>query len=412
MDTGLDLSPVPAAKRTASLQDVLLLFAGANIVTTTLVTGGSLAPAYSFPQACALILAGILAGTLPIALLARLGPRYGLPSMVLLRHPFGRGGAAAISLLLVMTNFAWIALNNVIAAGALFSLLGGREWIWSLAVGAVAVGVALTGPRAMALFDRVAVPTMVLVGVAITTALFGEAGREALLRPGTGSLGLLLGFDVVVGYQISWSLMFADYTRFQRSERRASLSVFWGLGLSSAWLMVVGAGAGLAGGGNDPTAMILGLGLPLGALLLLALSAITTNFVNIYLSSLAVKNLWNRAPEKTTVLAVGGLGVALGVISPRLLDRYAEFMGWIATLLLPIVAVAVVHYFAGGGRVDEPSRAPRWRRSALAAWLAGVLTCQLLQRWPLGLGATLPTLIVTALVYLALRRRQAALFRG
>ncbi len=396
---------MPEERRRASLQDVLLLFAGANIVTTTLVTGGSLAPAFGFREACLLVFAGIVIGTLPIALLARLGPRYGLPSMVVLRHPFGRYGAAAISLLLVFTNFAWIALNNVIASRALVSLVGGPAWGWNLLVGGAAVVVALTGPRAMALFDRVAVPLMLLVGLAITVALFGEAGRESLTRPGTGTLGLLAGLDIVIGYQISWSLMFADYTRFQRSERRAGQAAFFGLALSSAWLMIVGAGAGLAGGGNDPTEMILGLGLPIGSLLLLALSAITTNFVNIYLSSLAVKNLWSGAPERTTVLVVGGVGVAFGALSPQLLERYAAFMGWIATFLLPIVAVTAVHYFRRRAAIARPTEAPRLRTSAILAWLAGVLTYQALQRFAPEVGATLPTLAVSAVGYALLSKR-------
>ncbi|HKI87348.1 MAG TPA: cytosine permease, partial [Thermoanaerobaculia bacterium] len=182
MDTGLDLEPIAPERRTASFWDVLLLFAGANVVTTTLVTGGSLAPAFSFKQAVLLVIVGTAVGTVPIAVLARLGPRYGLPTMVLLRHPFGRRGAATISLLLILTNFAWIALNNVIAAEAMEKLLGGKNWLWSLAVGGVAVAIAVTGPKAMALFDKVAVPLLAVVGVGITWALFGAAGRAALSR--------------------------------------------------------------------------------------------------------------------------------------------------------------------------------------------------------------------------------------
>ena len=34
---------------------------------------------------------------------------------------------------------------------------------------------------------------------------------------------LLRGFDLVVGYQVSWILMFADYSRYTASERRAAL---------------------------------------------------------------------------------------------------------------------------------------------------------------------------------------------
>ena len=406
MDPGLDLSAVPPDERRASVLDVLLLFAGANIVTTTLVTGGSLAPAFSFAQSCLLILAGLVVGTLPLAWLARLGPRFGLPSMVVLRHPFGRGGSAVISALLVATNFAWIALNNVIAAEALTGLAGGSYGIWSLLVGAVAIGVALTGPRAMALFDRIAVPMLVVVGVLLTVRLLGAAGRDALSAPGSGTLGLLVGLDIVVGYQVSWSLMFADYTRFQRREAAATRAVFLGLCLSSAWLMMVGAGAGLAGGGNSPTEMILGLGLPLSALLLMALSTITTNFVNIYLSSLAIRNLWRRSPPRLTVIVVGGIGTLIGLVSPRLLDRYAGFMGWLATLLLPIVAITLVHFFVVARRLADPASAPEWRPRTLVAWGAGVAVYQVLYHTAAPIGATLPTLAVTAASYWLLARQR------
>ena len=112
MDSGLDLTPVAPERRSASTLDVALLFAGANVVSSTLITGATLGQQGALSTALFALLGGCLIGTLPLALLARLGPRTGLPSMVLLRQPFGRTGAAAISLLLVVTNFAWIALNN------------------------------------------------------------------------------------------------------------------------------------------------------------------------------------------------------------------------------------------------------------------------------------------------------------
>ena len=133
MDSGLDLGPVPLERRTASVLDVLLVFAGANIVTTTLVTGGSVGNAFSWPRTVLVIVVGTLAGVALLALLARrLGPRFGLPTMVLLRQPFGDRGAEAISFLLLITNFAWIALNNVIAARALAGIVLGSARSWSV----------------------------------------------------------------------------------------------------------------------------------------------------------------------------------------------------------------------------------------------------------------------------------------
>ena len=409
MTSSYDLQAVPSDERSASTLDVALIFAGANVVTSTLITGGTLGlMGGSFWQLVAIAMVGVLVGTLPIAVLARLGPRTGLPTMVLLRRPFGSAGAAAISLLLVLTNFAWIALNNVVAAQALSGILGGQEWLWSMAVGALATGLALGGSRIMALFDRIAVPLLAILGALLTWKLLGNGAPPAVGQlPSSAELSFapFLALDLIIGYQISWSLMFADYTRFQARESQATRSVLLGLTASSLWLMIVGLASAQQGGGNDPTSMVLGLGLPTMALLLVALSTITTNFVNLYLSGLAVRNLVPKARAMPTVLVIGTLGTALGVISGGFLDSYAGFMGTLATLLLPIVAIALVHFFVVSPTTESPDveTPPRWQPGAVLAWALGCATYQACSGTPLG--ATLPTLAVAAGVYLLSRLR-------
>ena len=141
--------------------------------------------------------------------------------------------------------------------------------------------------------------------------------------------------------------------------------------------------------------MILGAGLPISALLLMALSTITTNFVNLYLSALAVRNLWHRAPPRPTVLVVGVIGTLFGLLSPNLLDRYAAFMGWIGTGFLPIAAITVVHFFVLHRGPDVEPRP--WSVAAIVAWSAGVATYQAVAHFAPRIGATVPTLVVTAL---------------
>ncbi len=399
-----DLKPVPADRRSASTLDVALLFAGANVVTSTLITGGTLGlMGGSVKQLVGIALLGVVIGTLPIAILARLGPRTGLPTMVLLRQPFGLMGAGAIAFLLVITNFAWIALNNVVAAQAMTAIVGGEQWAWSLIVGVAATVLALGGERVMALFDRVAVPLLAVLGVWLTWKLVGMIGSDGgLAEPQTRArVAPLLALDLVVGYQVSWSLMFADYTRFQRRESQATRSVLFGLSATSVWLMIVGLAAArhTGDGANDPTSMILGLGLPVTALALVALSTITTNFVNLFLSGLAVRNLVPRARPVPVVVAIGVIGTALGIVSGGFLDSYAGFMGTLATLLLPIVAVALVHFFGGGTRASAQSEPAlpslHWR--GVLAWMAGCATYQACVA--LGWGATLPTLLVAGGIY-------------
>jgi len=69
------------------------------------------------------------------------------------------------------------------------------------------------------------------------------------------------GLDVVVGYQVSWILMFADYSRYTRSVRGSAVAVFLGLAVTSAWMMPLGAIAARAAGSSDPGAMMDAVGL-------------------------------------------------------------------------------------------------------------------------------------------------------
>jgi NCS1 family nucleobase:cation symporter-1 len=131
----------------------------------------------------------------------------------------------------------------------------------------------------------------------------------------------------------------------------------------------------------------------------MALSTVTTNFVNLYLSALAVRNLWHGAPPRMTVLAVGTLGAALGIASPDLLDRYADFMGLIGCVFLPIAAITAIHFFVLRREATAPAATRAWSPPAAVAWAAGVATYQAVVRFAPQLGATLPTLLVSALTY-------------
>ena len=146
-----DLGPVPDAEKTQSPVDLFLIIAGANLVATTLQTGASLAPAFGLRQAALLVGAGVVLGTALVAALTPLGPRLGVPSVVACRAALGLRGGALVSLILYVTNFAWIAVNNVIAASACARVFGGpgSERFWAFGLGVLATAVVAGGPRAV-----------------------------------------------------------------------------------------------------------------------------------------------------------------------------------------------------------------------------------------------------------------------
>ena len=379
-------------------------------MATTLVTGASLAGSFPMRTALVLIVAGVALGSALVAALAPLGPRLGVPSIVAARAALGFRGGALLAVFLYLSNFAWIALNNVIAASACARIAGGpaSERAWALALGVLATAVVVLGPRAVAIANRVAVPLMAAVGVLMVVRVLQLPSASAPAA-GAGALTLAAGFDVVVGYQVSWILMFADYSRYTASARASGWAVFLALALSSLWLMPVGLAAARAAGSSDPGAMVFGLGLSASGALLITLATVTTNFVNIYLSALAWKSLLPRASEHASVWAIGLIGAALSLFSRAWLDRYADFMLLIGGALVPVGGILLVRFFLVDRPVDVEALYARggahdgWRAAApgVIAWAIGAAVYFGAQRW----GGTLPALVAAALAYAALARR-------
>src|SRR5688572_31678539 len=110
-------------------------------------TGAALGLQYGGTQDMGIALGGAVFGALLVAILAPVGSRTGLPSMIAARAPLGYRGAQIVSGLLYLTNFAWIAINNQIAASAVAQVAGGpgSARIWAAVLGITATAVVARG---------------------------------------------------------------------------------------------------------------------------------------------------------------------------------------------------------------------------------------------------------------------------
>ncbi|HNV02323.1 MAG TPA: cytosine permease [Vicinamibacterales bacterium] len=407
-----DIAPVAPGDRRQSPLDLFVIFAGANIVATTLQVGAALAADFGAIAAVALIAAGAVGGSALVASLSVLGPRLGVPSVIAARAALGVRGAALVAGLLYVTNFAWIAVNNVIAASVGSQILGGPGAmpIWVVGLGLVSTAVVALGPRAVGLADRVAVPLLLLVGLIITWAVVQAPPAPAAMRqPPAAPAHWLRGFDIVVGYQVSWILMFADFSRYTTSERAGAAAVFFGLLLTSLWMMPLGLAAARVAHSADPGAMMAAVGLGWAGAALMVLATITTNFVNIYMSGLAWKSLFPRAGAQSAVWSVGIVGTLFGLCYGTWLDRYAEYMVVLGGILVPVGGVLVAHFRLSRTTTHVPDLydpAGPCRGVLLPgviAWALGAFAYYVASSW----GGTLPALATAVVSYLLLRRRLA-----
>lgn len=412
-----DLSPVPESQRTQPAFDLFLIFLAANVVATTMQTGAALGSRYSGSQAIFVAVGGAVFGAMLVAILAPVGSRFGVPSMIAARAPLGYRGAQVVSGLLYLTNFAWIAVNNQIAASACAQVVGGPDSarLWAAVLGVIATAIVARGPRAVGYADRIAVPMMAVAGSILTYAVFTvqspvasvpAAAAEAAALPASENATLLWGLDVVIGYQVSWLLMFADYSRYTRSAGAATTAVFAGLALPALWLMPVGWTLARLSGTDDPGGMLAAAGVGWWTAALITLASITTNFVNIYLSSLAWRTLSPGSTGRGSVWTIGLIGTALGLISSGWLTQFANLMVLLGSILVPVGGVFLAHFVVLRRPVDVEriyniTALPTFNAAGIAAWLSGFMVYQLAG----SIGATLPALGASMLVYIVLARR-------
>ena len=401
-----DLSPIPETQRTQPAFDLFLIFLAANVVATTLQTGAVLASRYGGRDAMVLVVVGALFGALLVAVLAPVGSRFGVPSMVAARDPLGLRGAQAVSGLLYLTNFAWIAVNNTIAASVCSQLLGGpgSAWVWSAAIGVAATLIVARGPRAVGLADRIAVPLMAMAGFMLTWAAFTLPARVEL-AVAVAPPSILWGIDVVIGYQVSWLLMFADYSRYTRSPGASATAVFAGLAIPALWLMPLGWSLARIAGSDDPGAMLAATGRGWWAALLVVLATVTTNFVNIYMSSLAWRTLAPQSTGTGSVWVIGLVGTALGLISTAWLTSFADLMVLLGSVLVPVGGIFLAHFVILRSKVDvaaiyQTAAMPAFNLAGVAAWVLGFAVYKLAAP----IGATLPALATSMAVFLLVRR--------
>ena len=245
---------------------------------------------------------------------------------------------------------------------------------------------------------------MAVAGVAVTWVVLRLPAApppppDAVAPP----LPLLL--DIVIGYQVSWLLMFADYSRFTAKARTSAVAVFLGLALTAVWLMPLGWRLAQHAGSADPGAMLAAADAGTAAAVLIVLATITTNFVNIYLSSLAWRSVVPAVGSGAAVWIVGLIGTGLG-LTGGWLDRFAGFMTIVGSVLVPVGGVLLAHFVLRPRPVEiaalydphGPLAGIRW--PGVLAWAAGVATYYLVAG-----GATIPSLVVAVVAYLLLARR-------
>jgi putative hydroxymethylpyrimidine transporter CytX len=422
------IEPVAVADRHLKLSDFIILWADLGVGLVVLIAGTLLVPGLGLGQALVAIVVGTLVGNLLLTLAGMVGSDTGVPTMVALRPALGLRGSWLPSVLNVVQLVGWAAFEVLImaqAANAIVQALFGwsNYLLWVLAFAVLATVMAVLGPVTIVKqwLEKVGVWAVLATTVWLTWYMATHYDLGALLdQPGTGDLSLWTGVDLVVAMPVSWLPLVADYSRFARRTSDAFWGTYIGYFLSNVWFYALGAVMLLALKLSDPFDLIpaiIGLAAGWLALLIILVDETDNAFANIYSTAVSAQNIVPRLPFRAVAIGIGAVVAILAATLP--LAEYEWFLLLIGSIFVPLFGVLAADYFILHRRQYNVAELYRdggayWYSGGLnlagiVAWLLGIGVYQWITRALPDLGATVPSFIVTLVLYLALAQGQRAI---
>lgn len=457
------LDKIPESARTFSAWDQAALWFGAASLPAAWLYGGIMAGWTGLGGALLLILVVSPLAFLPWAALGHIAARVGGASVAIVRPAFGLRGSTVPAAFYLVFGFGWAAVNVFVGSiGTSFILKGiigtpalgepgyqGPMAVSILVTCAVQGFFAVAGHRAIRAMEWAAVIGLVLLGAYETYLALSTWGASDLFawRPPDGGLTTSIGpftyaitfavlLDLLVAYNWTWEFI-GDFSRFARTPRAGAVGPWIGANIAQTWWFFVGA-LGVVflaiqtGQFNpalsDPSSVATQLGFGWGAYLVILFATVATNAGNIYASALGISQLAPRwtIPMRGLLLIAAALVVPLSLlplVAADLLGSYIFFLDFVGALVVPLWTIVLVDYFVvrrrayrddlfrtlGGvywysGGVHWPGVASLALGTAVY-WLIAFASPELRS----AISATIPTIVIVAIVYAVTARRDVPL---
>lgn len=423
---GYRLESVPKESRTYGFWHNFAIWFGSDASIPVFWAGALLTPALSLGVATLLIVIGVALGNILMGLIAVIGYKTGVPTMVLARGALGVRGSMIPSILNYIQLIGWSAIMIVVGARAadqVVSMLTGAStyYLWVIVIGVVLTLWSYLGPEKWKRLEDVSVALLlVLIGWLTYVVLTKFDINELFAKPGVGGLTYWLGLDLVIAMPISWVPVVADYARFSKSLGGSFWGTYIGHFVSCALFYFIGALINVAVGAPDPIAIIASYGLGVPAMLIVILSTLTTGFLDVYSATITFKNVFTEADVRKQILVVGTVSTVIALLFP--MEAYEWFLLLLVSAFVPLAAIMIIDYFVKGYDPEEllKPKGKYWYREglnpyAITAWAVSSTFCLLLNMTSVlnanipvasaiatNYGSSLPTLVLTTMLYLPL----------
>ncbi|WP_018658931.1 purine-cytosine permease family protein [Allofustis seminis] len=378
-----------------------------------------------------------------LTLVGLMGFKVASTNMGLCRVPFGIKGSKLPSFINALQFVGWCGVNTYIAATALSSLItsfiGGDAYnpiLITISVAAIMLASTITavyGAKYISKAQIIAVICLVVLSIWITIKILGLVSFDDLfswsLSDNIQNAGWTLSFggglNIILANGFAWIMCVADYTRYTTSKKAATVAPMFGAAFGMLWFITIGAAGAIAvavmnGGYFDPYSADLAyicstLGMGMIANVLIVISTIAVNMINIYSGGFSTANISEKVPAKTSMISLGMLAAIIG-LSPLVLgsflDTFQVFLNYLGALFPPCIAIMVVDYYLiRKGNYDikqfNVENGIYWYKngvnySAIFAWILGAASYFVIENVSFvndTLGSVLFSFIATCVIY-------------
>ncbi len=365
---GRDIMPTSGRQRSIGAWGFFMISVAMYVQLVSFVAGAQVYPALSPLTIIIAVIVGNVVVWGLLVLTGDIGLRHGIPFAVYARAPFGYLGAHIPALVRALPALFWFGFQTWLAAQALNIIMETLTGYSNLALliilfGALQILNTALGIEAIAKFDWVATPVLLVTGLVIFIVLlqrYDITFGQLFSSEGEGGISFLAAVAIMAGAQITMAVNIADITRSMRTSEGANWSVrnrgsaiaqFFGLVPPMALFVIIGMTSGLATGEWNPIlvmADVFGgntflLVFVLGAFVIFAQVASNTG-QNLLPPGYVFVNLFpRRITFPVAVIAAGVIGL---VITPW---NFAEYIPTIlliiSALLGPIIGIMVSDYY-------------------------------------------------------------------
>ncbi|WP_274705806.1 purine-cytosine permease family protein [Fructilactobacillus cliffordii] len=436
---------IPQDERNMNYWDMFATWFGANANNGTWFIGGVVAACGLIGGTTATLIAGVLAYIF-LSMLGYVGYQTGATTTVLSRGSFGIRGSIIPSLINITLFLGWTAVNTFIAATSLafifhslfkWPLFGHPGGNLGMIVGIGIMSVLhilsiVAGQRSVQLVERIGVVLVIIFVILETVVVFKNVSLTDLLHyriPAAQKMPFGLGIDTIAAASLGWVTGAADFTRFTRKKHVAISAPFWGalLGLLSFTLIGICTTISVAmtsgsydPNNSDPSIIANKLGLGFIAMIVIVLTSMTANAVNIQAGASALNNVFHKVSFNKSLVIITLVSMLLTfvpLLNGSFLASFTSFLDYTGMLLGPIIAIMCVDYFLLNRKNYTPQtlsnpKGQLWYQGgynviAIVTLVLGVILYLVLKNMPVikeTVGATFISMIFSAIVYYGLSR--------